>query len=145
MSGSHQLCTFQVADLTLGIDVTTVQEVLRAQTLTPVPLAPAAVRGLINLRGLIVTAFDIRPVLGLPPCTDSALMNVVLRREHAPVSLLVDSIADVITVDEETFERPPETLAPRAKELIRGAYKLPTGFVLALEVDAALALACRTS
>ena len=140
MMDGRQLCTFVLGGMTFGIDVTSVQEVLRSQLTTIVPLAPAAVAGLINLRGQIVTAIDMRAVLGLPPRTDEP-MNVVVRRPSGATSLLVDAIGDVREVDEATFERPPSTLSAAACSLIRGAYKLEHGFVLALDLDAALASA----
>ena len=66
MTPPRQLCTFRLDDLSFGVPVEQVQEVLRCQPMTRVPLAPAVVRGLINLRGQIVTAFDLHRRLGLP-------------------------------------------------------------------------------
>src|SRR5258708_3366473 len=99
--------------------------------MTRVPLAPAEVRGLINLRGQIVPAVDLRRRLELPPMEQPA-MNVVVRTEGGAVSFLVDEIGDVIEVDEADFERPPETLAGVALKLIRGAYKLEGRLLLEL-------------
>jgi purine-binding chemotaxis protein CheW len=62
----HQFATFTVAGHYLGVDVLDVQEVLRGQRLTRVPLAPAVVEGLINLRGQIVPALEMRRMLNLP-------------------------------------------------------------------------------
>ncbi len=138
MSSTRQMCTFVLDGMTFGIDVTCVQEVLRVQTTTPVPLASRAVSGLINLRGQIVTAIDLRAVLGLGP-SPTPPMNVVICRASGPTSLLVDAIGDVLELDESTFERPPNTLSAATRTLIRGAYKLDHGFVLAIDVDAALA------
>ena len=93
----HQVCTFSLDHLFLGIEVLQVQEVIRAQALTRVPLAHRAVRGLINLRGQIVTAIDLRERLGLPAQPDGReSMNVVLRTDEGAVSLLVDEIGDVL-------------------------------------------------
>src|SRR5215475_5084964 len=112
---STQFSTFSVADLFFGIDVLNVQEVLRHQEMTRVPLAPGVIRGLINLRGQIVTAVDMRGRLNLPPL-DSAenSMNVVVRTQEGAVSLVVDEIGDVLSVDEATFEPPPDNLSPVA-------------------------------
>ena len=134
-----QLCTFQVGELHLGVDVTEVQEVLRYQETTHVPLAPEVVTGLINLRGQIVTAIDLRRRLELPPLDDGRHpMNVVVRRHDDAVCLLVDAIGDVVEPDEDTFEPPPETVTGIARELIRGAYKLDEGLLLLLDTDRAL-------
>ncbi len=64
VEGSGQFSTFFVADLFFGVDVLNVQEVLRYQQMTPVPQAPGVIEGLINLRGQIVTAIDMRRRLG---------------------------------------------------------------------------------
>ncbi len=141
MAEERQFCTFLLADLYLGIEVLKVQEVIREQSMTRVPLAPATVSGLINLRGQIVTALDLRARLGLAPRPPGqAPMNVVVRTDEGAVSLLVDEIGDVLVVPETAFERPPETLRAGVRELIRGVYKLPDRLLLALDVEKALAL-----
>jgi len=125
MAEKKQFSTFFVDGLFFGVEVEKVQEVIRYQEMTRVPLAAAVVRGLINLRGHIVTAVDLRRRLELRERpADKLPMNVVVRSEDGAVSLLVDEIGDVLEVDEETFEGPPETLSPRARELVPGVYKL---------------------
>jgi purine-binding chemotaxis protein CheW len=125
VSSNQQLCTFTVDGLFLGVDVHEVQEVIRYQEMTQVPLSSPVVRGLINLRGQIVTAIDLRRRLELPDRpADHRPMNVVLRTDEGPVSFLVDDIGDVVDVEAAHFERPPETLTGAARELISGAYKL---------------------
>lgn len=139
MSGEQQYCTFLLDGLYFGIDVLQVQEVIRHQAMTRVPLAPPVVRGLINLRGQIVTAVDLRRRLELPDRAEDALpVNVVVRTEDGAVSLLVDEIGDVLDVPAEAFERPPETLRGTARELIRGAYKLDGRLLLILDTDRAV-------
>src|SRR5438445_5650774 len=123
MAARHQYCTFHVGGYYFGLDVLNVQEIIRYQEMTRVPLAPAVVRGLINLRGQIVTAIDLRRRLELSERpADQSPMNVVIRTDDEAVSLLVDEIGDVREVEEELFEQPPETLKGVARELIRGAY-----------------------
>jgi purine-binding chemotaxis protein CheW len=141
MTTERQFCTFFLGDLFLGIEVLQVQEVIRAQAMTRVPLAARAVRGLINLRGQIVTAIDLRERLGLPPLeAGREPMNVVVRTDEGAVSLLVDEIGDVMETEEATYEAPPETIAPAARELIHGVYKLADRLLLVLDTDKALAL-----
>lgn len=140
--GMKQLATFYAADRYLGMDVTRVQEVIRYQEITRAPLAAGEIRGLINLRGQIVLAFDLRRRLGLPARADGAPpMNVVVRTPDGLVSLLVDRIGDVLDVDTELFEQPPETLQGDARELILGAYKLDDALLLELDIDRALGVA----
>lgn len=137
---TQQFCTFFVHDLFLGINVQQVQEVIRYQEMTRVPLAPVAIRGLINLRGQIVTAIDLRCWLGLPPRNHDELpMNVIVRDTNNAVSLLVDRIGDVIEVDETTFELPPSTVRANVRGLISGTYKLADRLLLLLDVHRALA------
>ncbi len=141
MLDENQFCTFHVDDLYLGVEVVQVQEVLRFQDMTHVPTAPAAVDGLINLRGQIVPAIDLRTCLGLPPRPEGQRpMNVVVRLEDGACSLLVDEIGDVVEVEADTFEAPPQNLAEAARGLIRGVYKMDGSLLLILDTEAALAL-----
>ena len=102
--------------------------------MTPVPLAAAVVGGLINLRGRIVTALDMRTRLQLAPRAPGQLpVNVVVRHEEGVVSLLVDEIGDVVDVDDASAELPPETLPASAKALITSVYKLEPQLLLLLD------------
>lgn len=133
----QQLCTFCVEDLTFGIDVLHVQEVIRYLDLTEVPLAPSAIVGLINLRGEIVTAIDMRRRLELGEnVSGETPVNVVLRQSESTVSLLVDTIGDVVEVDQGGLEPPPETLDPLTRSIVRSVYKLEGHLLLLLDADA---------
>jgi purine-binding chemotaxis protein CheW len=136
MAESHQYCTFYVDGHYFGLDVLQVQEIIRYQEMTRVPLAPPVVRGLINLRGQIVTAIDLRRRLELRERPAGQLpVNVVVHTDDGAVSLLVDEIGDVLEVSEKSFERPPETLKGMAREMIRGAYKLKDCLLLILDTE----------
>ncbi len=136
MADQHQYCTFYVAGHYFGLDVLQVQEIIRYQEMTRVPLAHPVVRGLINLRGQIVTAIDLRRRLELSDrSADQLPVNVVVHTDDGAVSLLVDEIGDVLEVSEKLFERPPETLKGPARELIRGAYKLQDRLLLILDTE----------
>lgn len=138
MSSSRQYCTFYLGQQCFGLDVLKVQEIVRAQPLTRAPLAPPVVKGLINLRGQIVTAIDLRRRLDLPE-RDAGVepINVVVQTDDGAVSLLVDEIGDVLEVTEEQFEPPPETLRGASRELIQGAYKLPDRLLVILDPELA--------
>ncbi len=142
MTSTRQFCTFYIADQFFGIDVLKVQEVLKYQSMTDVPLAPEVVEGLINLRGQIVVAIDMRRRLSMAPREGSTLpMNIIIRTEQdGAVSLLVDEIGDVIEVEEDLFEPPPDTLRGPARQLIRGAFKLPGKLMLVLDTEEAVKL-----
>jgi purine-binding chemotaxis protein CheW len=136
---SGQLSTFFVADLFFGVDVHDVQEVLHFQQMTPVPQASEIVEGLINLRGQIVTAIDMRRRLQLPPRTEDQIpMNMVVRTSDGVVSLQVDEIGDVLDVDAAAYERSPDNLDPATRELIRGVYKLKDRVLLVLDIEKAV-------
>lgn len=136
MADQHQYCTFFLDNQYFGIDVLKVQEIIRFQEMTRVPLAPSVIRGLINLRGQIVTAIDLRRRLELPNRPAGQLpVNVVVQTDDGAVSLLVDEIGDVLEVPEAAFERPPDTLRGNSRELIRGAYKLENRLLLILNIE----------
>jgi purine-binding chemotaxis protein CheW len=136
MPSSQQFCTFLLDGHMFGTPVSKVQEVIHYQEMTRVPLAPDVIRGMINLRGQIVAAIDLRRRLGLPDRSpEQRPMNVVVRMHEGPVSLLVDEIGDIIMVGEEAFEHPPETLQGFAREAVQGVYKLPGRLLLALNID----------
>ena len=134
-----QYCTFTLDSQCFGVEVQQVQEVIRYQELTRVPLASRVVSGLINLRGQIVTAIDLRRRLDMPDRPAGALpMNVVVRTGDGAVSMLVDEIGDVIEVPSHDFESPPETLSGPARALIHGAYKLNGQLLLVLNTTEAV-------
>jgi len=138
MIHSSQFCTFYLDKLLFGVELKGVQEVIRALDMTKVPLAPAVVKGLINLRGQIVTAVDLRRRLELeprPPGEES--MNVVVRSEDGAVSLVVDEIGDVVEVAEDTFEPPPDTLRGPVRSTILGVHKLKDRLMHVLDIEKA--------
>lgn len=137
---SCQYATFEVDDRLFGVEVTKVQEVISFHEYTSVPLAPAAVGGLFNLRGQVIAAIDMRVQLGLSrqSLTDGAVMNLIVRTEDGPVSLLVDRIGGVVDLDENNFEPTPDNLTGAARRLVGGAFKLDDRLMLALNVDEAL-------
>ena len=137
---STQFVTFTLDDRTYGIEVGAVQEVLRGLPRTRIPLTPSALSGLINLRGQVLTAIDLREQLALPPRSDEQdPMLIVIRVAGEPVALLVDTIGSVVDVEADQFEPPPDTLSGPTRNLIHGAYKLADRLLLSLDVDRAIA------
>jgi purine-binding chemotaxis protein CheW len=137
-SESRQFATFLVGDLYFGVEVLQVQEVLKYQPMTKVALMPRVMRGLINLRGQIVAAIDLRERLLLPPRPDDCLpMNVVVRTTGGVVSFLVDEIDDVLEIAAGEEESTPATVTGAVRELIAGVYKLDDRLLLALDVERA--------
>jgi purine-binding chemotaxis protein CheW len=129
-----QYCTFRLAGLAIGIDVRRVQEVLKHDQMTPVPLAPPEVRGLINLRGQIVTAIDLRHQLGLG--VDGQLTaSVVVRAGDEAVSLLVEEVGDVVEPSPDDYEPVPAAVPARVRDVVTGTFKLAGMLLLVLDPD----------
>jgi purine-binding chemotaxis protein CheW len=138
MADTRQFCTFFLDQFMFGVDLEKVQEVIRYLELTAIPLAPDVVSGLMNLRGQIVTGIDLRRRLDLPARpADKHPMNVVMRSADGAVSLLVDEIGDVVEVTDESFERPPETLQGKVREVILGVHKLEKQLMHVLNTEKA--------
>ena len=128
--------TFHVDDAFFGVDATDVQEVIRTQPMTRVPLASDEVSGLINLRGQVVVAIDMRRRLGMPePDEGAELLNVIVRTEHGPVSLIVDNIGDVLEADLDELETPPPTLTPPTRDLVSAVHQLDERLLLVIDVS----------
>jgi purine-binding chemotaxis protein CheW len=141
-----QYCTFRVGDLLLGVEVLRVQEVIRDQVLTPVPLAHRSVSGLINLRGQIVTAIDLRVRLGLAAAAgDEPKLNVVVQQDGDAVALRVDEIGDVAEVGAESFEPTPETVRGTLRDLVVGVHKLEGRLLLVLDIDRVIDLSAKAA
>ena len=139
MAEAQQFCTFFLDGHYFGVEVEKVQEVRMYQEMTPVPLAPPVLKGLINLRGQIVSAIDLRRRLEFRERDKSELpMNVVVRTEDGVVALLVDEIGDVLEFKEESFEPLPETLSGVARDMVTGVHKLKDSLMLILDTEKAI-------
>ena len=134
MAYEKQYCTFMLDQLFFGVEVLNVQEVFRYQEMTAVPLAAPAVRGLINLRGQIITAIDLRQRLQMAPLPEDKLpMNVVVRTQEGVVSLLVDEIGDVLEVTADGVFHSPEVtveIVPVPPALLLGILGIGSGGIL---------------
>jgi purine-binding chemotaxis protein CheW len=149
--GRHELdehtasfVTFTVAGQMFGIAVTSVQDILTPDVIASVPLGPKEVRGLINLRGRIVTVIDVRTRLSLPPLDDSEVhrgMGVTVENEGEFYTLLVDSVGDVVSLPAEQREPNPTTLEPLWQEIADGVFR--TDKTLLVVLDAARLIAIR--
>lgn len=136
-----QHVTFTIAGATYGVPVMHVQETLGHQPSTHVPLAPRGVAGLVNLRGQVVLTIDLRPLLALEPLPEGAEpMMVVVEVLGEAVALLVDTVGEVLEVDDAQFEPVPDTLDPAVRDLVVGVYKLERSLLLALDIQAAASL-----
>lgn len=141
-----QFCTFHVGDHLLGIEVAQIQEVLRKTPVTPVPKTPPAISGLINLRGQIVTAVDLRTLFRIEVDSATDAPNMLILDSGSELrSLVVDAVGEVVAVGAGDFEEPPDTLRGESRNLIRGAYKLKDRLLLVLDVAHTMQAATRVS
>lgn len=132
----HQFSTFYIDQYYLGVDVSHVQEIIRYQKMTKIPLSSDVIGGLINLRGQIVTAIDLhKRLLAKNRPDDVEPMNVIVRHGDSSFSLLVDQIGDVISVSEDKLSQPPENLDGETKQLITSVYKLDKQLLLILDTQ----------
>ncbi len=135
-----QCCTFEIGTHHFGLDVLHVQEVLRAQPITPVPLAAPTIAGLLNLRGQIITVLDLRTLFGLEGTTDyDAALNVIMPSAEGTVSLTADAIGDVLHVDEDELEPLPANTPPELRPLLAGVRVHEGTLYLVLDAQKALA------
>ena len=127
--------TMTVAGQLFGIPVLKVQDVLGAQRIAHVPLAPSEVLGSLNLRGRIVTAVDVRTRLGLEPTVDKMQsMSVVVEHEGELYSLVVDKVGEVMSLAAADYERNPATLDARWQDVSSGIYRLDGTLLIVLDV-----------
>ena len=134
MAIEKQFCTFYLDNYCFGINVLEVQEVFRYQKITSMPLAPKVITGMINLRGQIITAVNLRLRLGMGPRPeDQVPMNIVIRTNGTVMDLLVDRIGDVMEISEDLFEQPPDTVQRAMRELVIGVYKLKNKLLMVLD------------
>lgn len=133
--GSKDFVTIRLAGQLLGIPVLAVQDVIKLQNVTPVPLAPSWVAGVLNLRGRIVTAIDLRDRLGMPKrMQGEKAMSVVVDFKGESYSLIIDSVGEVLSLPDSLFEKNPVTLDQRWREVSDGIYRLDDELLVVLDV-----------
>lgn len=139
---TQQLATFWLGDLLLGIDIVAIREINRVVEITPVPDAPAAVKGVVNLRGDVVTILDLRSLLGLDlvELTGQSRL-IVIPMEDEVVGLIVDRVTDVATVTTDDEVPLPANMGGLDSRYFTGVYKLNNDLLVVLDVTAALAVA----
>ena len=134
--GQRQVCAFTLGEHLFGIDVRYIQEVFRFQECTPVPITPPLVTGLLNLRGQIVLAIDLRQRLGLEKRpSEKSPTSIVVRIEDGVLSFLVDELFDIMNLDNAQFETIPETLTETEKQFVTGCFKLNNRLLIMLDAE----------
>jgi purine-binding chemotaxis protein CheW len=128
--------TMKVADQLFGIPVLLVRDVLGIQSLTRIPLASPEIAGVLNLRGRVITAIDLRCRLGMEPLEgDEHPMSIVVENAGELYSLVVDSVGEVIPLSKDTYKDTPATVNPRWRSFCKGVYGLRGELLIALDID----------
>lgn len=131
-----EFVTMRVDGQLFGIPVLLVQDVLRPQKITPIPLAPKEVEGSLNLRGKIVTAIDVRRRLGLPTRPDKdKYMLVAVEHKNEIYSLIVDSVGEVLSLSMKEFEHNPTNLSSNWQQVSMGVYRLKDELLIVLDAE----------
>jgi purine-binding chemotaxis protein CheW len=140
-AAEQQFVTLTVAGQLCGVPVLGVRDILSAQTITRIPLAPSEVAGSLNLRGRIVTAIDLRRRLRLPAAPAGAPgMSVVTEQGGELYALLVDQVSEVMSLRASAFERNPPTLPPAWAAFSSGIFRLDGALLVVLNVERLLAV-----
>ncbi len=138
-SDTIQFSTFRVADELFGVDALQVQEILQYQEITPVPLAPDYVKGLINLRGQIVTVLDLRSRLGFEPLHDETTgTNLIINAHEGQMSVFVDEIGNVLDIQTDRLQPAPGTVGGVAAHYIQAVCQLENDLLIILDLKSIL-------
>jgi purine-binding chemotaxis protein CheW len=143
LNGASQFLTFSLGDEVFGMDIATVREIIQHGPMTPVPLMPAFVRGVINLRGSVVPVIDLQARFGRAPAvvgkkTCIVIFDAIRSQERVELGLLVDAVSEVIEIAHDQIEPAPDFGTPVRRDFIRGMGKVDGRFVVLLEPDRAL-------
>jgi purine-binding chemotaxis protein CheW len=134
-----ELATFYIENVVCGIDILKIQEINKFFELTPVPQAPEYVKGVLNLRGRIVTIIDLGQKLGFSETeTSDTSRNIIVNSKGEHIGLLVAQIRDVIQVDWEKVETPPVNISGVQESFFKGVFKADDYLIGILDVDEVL-------
>ncbi len=131
----EQLVTMMVDNQLFGIPILKVQDIVEPEQITPVPCAPSAIAGVLNLRGRIVTVIDLRELLGARDSEKQRQMSVTVEHKGDLYTLLVDSIGDVRSLPKKDFDTPPATLDENMRRLCSGIIHLEDNLLVVLDVN----------
>jgi purine-binding chemotaxis protein CheW len=130
-----QLCTFSIDEIKFGVDVSQVQEILRHQEITAVPLAPPTIAGLLNLRGQIVMVTDLKKKFSLLGKIASNPIFIILRGDDGPACFMVDKVGEVLEINDVQREPLPPQLDVTIRECAIGVYSIANGLIVELNAE----------
>lgn len=135
----EQLVVFQLGDETYGVDISTVREIIRMQSITQVPRTPEFVEGVINLRGRVIPVIDLHKRFGLPPVKETAQSRIiVVEVGGVTVGMIVDSVSEVLRLPTASIDPPPPDVSGVDTAYLRGVGKLEDQLIILLDLDKVL-------
>ena len=139
INNSIELATFYVGNALFGMDILKVQEINKILDMTVVPQAPEYVKGILNLRGQIVTIIDLGIKLGLSTIDiGPETRNIIVNSKNEYIGLLVDRIGDVERTSEDQIEAPPANISGITAMFFEGVYKKENSLIGILNVEKVL-------
>ena len=137
---TQEYITVIIADQLFGLPILEVQDVFMPSAVTEVPLAKRDIAGVLNLRGRIVTAIDMRKRLGLPPFEEGGkCMAVGIESNGESYGLIIDRVGEVHSVSPDTYEVNPANLDPRWAAISAGVHRLDGSLMVIIDVERVLA------
>lgn len=137
---SAEYVTITIGAQLFGLPIARVQDVFVLSQMTHVPLAPDDIAGVINLRGRIVTAIDLRRRLGVSGDSGRAQMAAGIESEGESYGLVIDAVGEVLKLGADTIEPVPVNLDERLKRVASGVHRLDDRLLVVLDVDRLLDL-----
>lgn len=132
----REIIIFTVGDLLCGLDISHAQEINRNLSITPVPQSPDYVRGVLNLRGQVITVVDLRVKLELDSVDISPDMRIIVVRTGTDgVGLLVDSVDDIVPVRERDLTPPPSNIGGVRGEFFSAVYKMDSNLAAIVDIE----------
>lgn len=132
----HQLITFQLGDQVLGLDIMAIREIRAWSPSTPLPNTPAHVRGVVNLRGVVLPVLDLRQLLGWGSTDPTGRHVIIVVQIGAQLQgLIVDAVNDIVSVDRDTLQPPPASAGGSSESLIEGIAPMEARMVLVLQLS----------
>jgi len=138
-SATCELIIFTVGELLCGLDIVNAQEINRNLSITPVPQSPPYVRGVLNLRGQVITVIDLRIKLELDPVDIHPEMRIIVVRNGPDVvGLLVDGVDDILAVQESELTPPPSNIGGVRGDFFSAVYKMDSQLAAVLDIEEVL-------
>ncbi|MAT42918.1 MAG: chemotaxis protein CheW [Anaerolineaceae bacterium] len=137
----RQLVVFELADENYGLDITTVESIIKMQPITKMPHAPKFVEGITNLRGMVVPVMDLRRRFGLESKQEDRETRIVVSNMGGmQVGIIVDAVSQVLRIQDEAIEPPPPMSTTINSAFIMGIAKLENQLVILLDLEKVLSV-----